>query len=111
MRRPLSPPHQTAKMIDERYNITEEEQEKIIRKFFMEEPNGCLKRFPPKEKQRLIVLKEIAKRIESERMYDETELNQMLKAIYDDYVMIRRYLIEYGFLDRKPDGSQYWLKK
>jgi len=22
----------------------------------------------------------------------------------------RRYLIEYGFLERKPDGSQYWLK-
>lgn len=102
-------PHQTAKMIDDRYDITEDEQKKIIEKFFMED--GCLKRFPPKEKQRLIVLKEIAKRIESERMYDEKELNQMLKVIYDDYVMIRRYLIEYGFLDRKPDGSQYWLKK
>ena len=105
------PPHQTAKMIDDRYDITEEEQEKMIQKFFMDEPNGCLKRFPPKEKQRLIVLKEIAKRIESERMYDEKELNEVLKAIFDDYVMIRRYLIEYGFLDRKPDGSQYWLKK
>lgn len=104
-------PHQTAKMIDDRYDITEEEQEKTIQKFFMEEPNGCLKRFPPKEKQRLIVLKEITKRIESERIYDEKELNEILKAIYDDYVMIRRYLIEYGFLDRKPDGGQYWLKK
>jgi hypothetical protein len=30
--------------------------------------------------------------------------------VYDDYVTVRRYLIEYGFLDRKDDGSQYWLK-
>jgi len=72
---------------------------------------GCLQKFPQKEKQRLIVLREITKHLDSEHIYDEKELNQILKAIYDDYVMIRRYLIEYGFLDRKPDGSQYWLKK
>ncbi|MEH7523135.1 DUF2087 domain-containing protein [Bacillus sp. JJ1503] len=104
-------PHKTAKMVDERYAITKEEQEKIIMKFFTEGPNRCLKKFPPKEKQRLIVLREIAAQIEDERIYDEKELNQILNAIYEDHVMIRRYLIEYGFLDRKPDGSQYWLKK
>ena len=31
--------------------------------------------------------------------------------MYEDYVHIRRYLIEYGFLDRKADGSAYWVKK
>ncbi|KAB2334455.1 DUF2087 domain-containing protein [Cytobacillus depressus] len=104
-------PHQTAKMVDERYDIIEEEQEKILTKFFTEGPNLVLKKFPPKEKQRLIVLREIATQIEGERAYDEKAINQLLKAIYEDYAMIRRYLIEYGFLDRKPDGSQYWLKK
>ncbi len=34
----------------------------------------------------------------------------ILKPIYHDYVMIRRYLIEYGFLDRHRDGSAYWVK-
>ncbi|OZI10513.1 transcriptional regulator [Bacillaceae bacterium SAS-127] len=104
-------PHKTAKMVDDRYDITEEEQEEIIRKFLPEGLKGCLKKFPPKEKQRLVVLREITKKLESERTYDEKELNQILKGIYDDYVMIRRYLIEYGLLDRKADGSQYWLKK
>lgn len=102
------PPHKTAKMVDDRYAITKEEQEKVINKFFTE---GRLMKLPPKEKQRLIVLREIVANIENERIYDEKELNQLLSVIYEDYVMIRRYLIEYGFLDRKPDGSQYWLKK
>lgn len=105
------PPHKTAKMVDERYAITQGEQEKIIKKYFPEGPTGSLNKYPPKEKQRLIVLREIVKHLENERTYNEKELNEILKALYDDYVMIRRHLIEYGFLDRKPDGSQYWLKK
>ncbi|MDV2887738.1 DUF2087 domain-containing protein, partial [Alkalihalophilus pseudofirmus] len=73
--------------------------------------NGRLKKFPPKEKQRLIVLREITKRFESSTNYSEKEINQILEDMYDDYVLIRRYLIEYGFLERKSDGSQYWLKQ
>jgi hypothetical protein len=105
------PVHKTARMVDERYNITQEEQEKILSKYFSEGTNKSLTKFPPKEKQRLVVLREITKQLEHDYLYTEKDLNQILKAIYEDHVMIRRYLIEYGFLDRKPDGSQYWLKK
>lgn len=104
-------PHKTATMVDDRYAVTEEEQQEIIKKFLPEGVRGRLKKFPPKEKQRLIVLREITKRFESNTIYTEKEVNQLLTEMYDDYVMIRRYLIEYGFLDRKSDGSQYWLKK
>lgn len=105
------PPHKTATMVDDRYAVTEEEQQKIIQRFLPEGVRGRLKKFPPKQKQRLIVLREIIKRFESDAIYTEKEINQLLNEMYDDYVMIRRYLIEYGFLDRKSDGSQYWLKK
>ena len=105
------PVHKSARMVDDRYNITHEEQEKIIHKHFTAGSNKSLTKFPPKEKQRLVVLKEIVKQLKTEHIYDEQELNQTLKAVYEDYVLIRRYLIEYGFLDRKPDGSQYWLKQ
>jgi hypothetical protein len=105
------PPHKTAKMVDDRYAVTEEEQQETIKKFLPDGLRGRLKKFPLKEKQRLIVLREIAKRFESDSIYTEKEMNQLLNEIYDDYVMVRRYLIEYGFLDRKPDGSEYWLKK
>lgn len=105
------PPHKTARMVDDRYNITVEEKAKIVTKYFPEGPSGVLKSFPPKEKQRLVVLKEVVKRIGNDRTYTEKEINQILETIYHDYVMLRRYLIEYGLLDRKTDGSQYWLQK
>ncbi|KAB8137549.1 DUF2087 domain-containing protein [Gracilibacillus oryzae] len=102
------PVHKTATMIDDRYNITIEEQEQILDKFIQDEK---LTKFPPKEKQRLIVLRSIANKLTAEYLYTEKELNNELEAFYHDYVLIRRYLIEYGLLDRKADGSQYWVKK
>jgi len=103
------PIHKTATMVDDRYNITLDEQKKIVEKYFPDGPSGPLKKFPLKQKEKLVVLREIIKRINSKQIYHEKELNEILKTIYEDYVLIRRYLIEYGFLDRKPDGSQYWV--
>jgi hypothetical protein len=107
----LIPPHQTAKMVDDRYSISEEENEKILKKYFIHGPEGQIKTFDMKEKSKLAVLRQIAKRFELKRIYSEKEINEILKSVYMDYVVIRRYLVEYGFLDRKPDGSQYWIKE
>lgn len=102
--------HQTARMVDDRYNVTEDEKEEILKKYFPEGPEGPLKSFSRKEKHRLVILREIARRFQRGRTYHEKEVNQILKAAYHDHVTLRRFLIEYGFLDRKPDGSQYWVK-
>lgn len=102
------PVHQTATMVDDRYNITEDEQEKIINKYFS---NGVLKTFPSKEKQRLVIIKEILNHLQTDYTYDESELNKTLKDIYEDYALIRRYLVDYGFLQRTSDGSSYWINK
>ena len=101
----------TARMVDDRYNITQKENDEIVKKYFPEGIAGPLKKFPPREKQKLVVLREIAKRFQDERIYHEKDVNEILKAVYDDHVTVRRYLIEYGFLDRKSDGSEYWLRK
>ena len=53
------PVHKTARMVDDRYNVTNEEKEQIIKKYFPEGLKSPLKKFPPKEKQRLVVLREI----------------------------------------------------
>jgi len=98
-----------AKMIDERYNVTEEERQSILSKVFPEGTNGPLKTFKIKEKQKYVVLREIAARFEPGVLYSEQEINDMIGRENADYVTIRRYLIEYGFLNRKDDGSQYWL--
>lgn len=104
-------PHHTATMVDDHYNMTEDENEKILEKYFIHGLNGPIKSFDMKEKNKLVVLRQIAKRFEKSRIYSEKEINEILKSVYEDFVTLRRYLIEYGFMDRKPDGSQYWLRE
>ncbi len=102
--------HKGAKMVDERYATTEEEKEKILSTYFKEGTDGKLDIFPSKEKRKLIVLQNIMKRFEADRKYSEKEVNEILKAIYSDFATIRRYLIEYGFMNRSKDGSEYWIR-
>jgi hypothetical protein len=104
------PIHKGATMVDERYAITTEEQEKFISTYFTEK--GTLKEFPKKEKRKIIILNELVKRyFKAGKKYTEKEVNAILKPIYPDFVTIRRYLIEYGFLDRHRDGTAYWVKQ
>lgn len=104
------PSHKTAKMVDDRYNVTADENEKILMKYFPEGEEGPLKTFDMKEKSKLVVLKHLLKRFEQNRIYTEKEVNEILKYAYSDFATIRRYLIEYGFMERKVDCSQYWVK-
>ncbi|MDO7907452.1 DUF2087 domain-containing protein [Paenibacillus sp. JX-17] len=102
-------PHKSARMLDDRYNVTEEENEQVLDKYFPHGRDGLLKTFKLKEKNRWIVLREIARRFEPGRTYTEPEANAVIQSAFSDYVTVRRYLIEYGFIDREEDGSRYWL--
>ena len=102
--------HRTATRVDERYATTEKERDEILKAYFREGPGGPLARFPKKEKKKIAILAHIAKNFVVEKKYSEKEVNEILKKIYADHVTIRRYLIEYGYMDRNRDGSQYWLK-
>jgi len=101
--------HNTAKMMDDRYNITDTEREKTI-KTYMDE-NGAIKQFPAKEKKKIILLREIMNNFVRDREYPEQEVNKILKRIYEDYATVRRALIEYGFLDRSDDCKVYRVKE
>lgn len=100
--------HKSATAIDERYNINEKETESVLKTYF--DDTGALKKFPAKEKRKIIVLREIMKSFTAGKKYSEPEINKMLGRIYEDYPTLRRYLIEYGFLDRTKDCSTYWVK-
>lgn len=102
--------HKTATMVDDRYDVNKTETDRIVKNYFPEGIDGPLKTFSMKEKNKLVVLHVIARRFQEGRIYDEKEINQILKGVYSDFVTLRRYLIEYGFLDRALDGSRYWLK-
>ena len=97
---PLIRPPKTAEMLEKR----------LLKTLFPEGTEGPLTTFSIKENHKLVVLQEIAKRFQDEQTYTEKEINQILKVVYHDFATLRRYLIEYKFLCRTPDGSQYWLR-
>jgi len=71
--------------------------------------------FPRKRRDRTILFQSIRLWLNSERRYTESEINDALRAwlrevapaISTDHVTIRRLLVDYGHLDRTPDGAVY----
>lgn len=71
--------------------------------------------FPRKRKDRQILMKSILLGLDSRRTYSEEEINEALlawgrdvaPAIHTDHVTIRRWLIDYGHLERTADGRHY----
>lgn len=102
--------HEGAKMLDERYEITQEEEQKILSGAFASLEPLRLKVFSRKEKKKIVILKRIAQEFQPGRQYSEQEVNEILSSIYEDFATLRRYLVEYGWLGRERDCSAYWLK-
>ncbi|VYU28748.1 DUF2087 domain-containing protein [Clostridium tertium] len=102
-------PHKGATTLDERFNITKEEKVKVLESYFDE--NSALRSYPSKEKKKIIILEEIITNFSAGKKYSEKEINRVLKRIFEDYVTIRRALIQYGFLDRSTDCSEYWVRE
>ena len=61
--------------------------------------------------KRMEQLAAAADKFDFNEKYDEPAVNDVLMNIFDDHVFARRLLIEWGFLDRTPDGSAYWRIK
>lgn len=99
--------HKGANMVDERFAITEKEMEKVLKTYIKE---GKLTQFPSKEKKKIVILQHIIKDFEINKEYSEKEVNEIIEKYYFDFVTIRRYFIEYGFMERSKDCRSYWVK-
>ena len=88
-------------------------EEDVLRRFVH---GGRLLAIPATRAKRLVVLDHLAGLFEPGRRYPEPEVNRLLGRYHPDYAMLRRYLVDDGFLDREdepaPDGSRtvkvYW---
>lgn len=101
--------HSHATMVDERYLITEKENQQIVKSAFTSLSPLKLKAFPSREKKKIVVLRIIAQQFEQGKTYTENEINELLRSIFDDHAVLRRYLVDYGFMYRTPDGKEYRL--
>jgi hypothetical protein len=75
------------------------EQAAVLRNFVDSE--GRIRELPARAAKRELVLAYVARRFEANRDYPETEVNDLLLELHDDYVTLRRYLVDAGLLTRK----------
>ena len=76
---------------------TEESGNEVLRRFIHK---GRLLAMPAAHGKRLVVLDHLAGLFEPGRRYPEREVNELLGRYHPDYAMLRRYLVDDGFLDR-----------
>ena len=82
------------------------EKEALLAKILVD---GRVRKFPLQEKARVALVEHLSGFFQAGRTYAEREVNEILKSVVDDHTKARRYLVDYGYLDRKSDGSAYWV--
>ena len=75
-------------------------RDKVWQSFFV---GGRLTRIPAQLKKREIVLSRIAQEFAENRLYTETEVNEILTRYHEDYCTLRREMIACGFLKREHE--------
>lgn len=73
---------------------------KEICRFFCDETNSKLRIIPHKNKDKIEILNLVIDHFESNVFYRESEVNRILKGVYDDFPLLRRYLVDFNFLCR-----------
>ena len=72
--------------------------------------NRQLIRLPSKRKNLLVILRWLATLFKPDRHYTEAAVNEVIKGVYaQDYVSLRRDLVDLGYLRRERGGGDYWL--
>ena len=79
-----------------------------IERFLDEE--GKLNIWPAKKATQELALAYLAEKFEYDRDYTEHEVNAILSGwhTFGDYFLLRRGLVESGWLMRLTNGSRYW---
>ncbi|MFC7327711.1 DUF2087 domain-containing protein [Marinactinospora rubrisoli] len=81
----------------------EREEAAVFRAYTRE---GRITAMPAHRSRRLVLLDHIARIFEPGVRYTEAEVNAFLHAFHEDHAMLRRLLVDEGFLDR--DAYHYW---
>lgn len=80
---------------------------KLIWSTYINEKDKTLLIYPSKRKKQWALLYIISLDFELDRHYSEKEVDAILKTYYEDYVRLRRDMVDYHFFNRTKDGSIY----
>ena len=79
-----------------------------LARYFSEE-DGRLKTLRMKEQEKNRLLAEIALLFKPNKVYSEGEVNAILVTIFEDYMLLRREMVDRDVLTRNAEGSAYRL--
>jgi hypothetical protein len=82
---------------------TDAETAKVLRSFLRD---GRVTGMPASHTKRRVLLEHVVQVFEPGERYAEKDVNAMLRAFSDDYVTIRRYLVDADLLSR--ENGVYW---
>lgn len=68
---------------------------------------------PQKQRIRYALLEYLSGKFQFETMYSEKQVNEICNQwhTFNDYFLLRRELVDYGFMGREKDGSRYWRER
>lgn len=69
--------------------------------------DGRISRMPVKLSKKVELSNWMLTLLEPERVYSETELNEVFETYVDDFALMRRMLVEAGSLERDRYGYEY----
>ena len=87
-------------------------KKKVNIKAFLDD-EGRIKQLPVPGRTLKPVLLYLAEKFETGRIYGEKEVNEQINKwhTFGDYFILRRLMVDYGFMARKRDGSAYWREE
>ena len=80
-----------------------------IDKFF--EKYAKNKTLPKNDFEKQAILIKLIELFEDSKKYKEEEVNEKIKKCFEDYALLRRELINFGYLQRNPYIGEYWVVK
>jgi hypothetical protein len=78
-------------------------EQKLLDTFVVE---GRLMGIPAQHKRRVAITKWLAAQFEPGVRYTEKEINERIQRVHHDASSLRRYMVDYGFMER--DHGVYW---
>lgn len=81
--------------------------DELVRRFLVR-GEDTIDRYPRRQDDRRRLLQWIAERtLPLDTELAESDVNGLLYRHTDDVAVLRRYLVDFGFLERFPDGTRY----
>jgi hypothetical protein len=84
-----------------------DDERAVLERFFS---GRVLNEIPTSRAKRLLVLQRLALEFDPGRRYDESEVNETLRAFHPDWSTLRRGMVDEGLLDREATvgANRYW---